>query len=62
LWLQANPGKKVCQIPSQKKKLDVVALTCHPSDGRKHKTGESWSREDLVKSEMLFSNYPEQNG
>jgi hypothetical protein len=44
------------------KRLAVVTPTCHPSDGRKHKTGESWSREDLVKSEMLFSNYPEQNG
>jgi hypothetical protein len=46
-------GKKVCKIQLQWKNLDVVEHTCHPSDSRKPKIGETWSRLAWAKSKML---------
>jgi hypothetical protein len=43
-----SPGqsrqKKVHEIPSQRKKLEVVPCACHSSNGRKHKIGRSRPR------------------
>jgi hypothetical protein len=36
---KANPGKKDPETPSQKKKADIVAPACYPSDCRKLKIG-----------------------
>jgi hypothetical protein len=42
LWLQVSQKLKFVISPiSLKKRLDVVAYTCHPSYSRKHKGGES---------------------
>jgi hypothetical protein len=35
------------------KKLEVVAYACPPSDGRKYKIGESWSKLGWAKSETF---------
>jgi hypothetical protein len=58
-WLQASPGKNVCETPiSVGKKLGVVVCNCHSSYSRKYKTGELQSRSY---SEDLSSKY-EQKG
>jgi hypothetical protein len=41
---------------SIEKKLGVVVCASHPSHGRKHKIGGSWSRQAWVKHETLSQN------
>jgi hypothetical protein len=41
---RAAQAKKSKKLDLNRKKLDVLAYTCHPSYGRKYKIGESQSR------------------
>jgi hypothetical protein len=64
---QANTGKKkVCETPSQWKKLGVVVHVCHPTYGSNVKTkvqiGRSWSRTSRAKSENLLQNNQNKTG
>jgi hypothetical protein len=45
-----------------KKKLDMVACTCHPSEGGKCKAGSSQSMLVWGKSKILSQKLPEQKG
>jgi hypothetical protein len=52
---QAAWAKNFARPHLNRKKLGMVAYTCYPSYGGRHKIGESQGRLDWVKSEILFS-------
>jgi hypothetical protein len=52
---------KKSQDPISMNRGEVVR-TYHPSDGKKHKIGGSWSRSTGAKSKTFSPKQPEQNG
>jgi hypothetical protein len=61
-FLPGQPRQKVCETPSQVKKLGVVAHACHSSNSRKLKLGGSWFRPPWAKSKSLPLNNHSKNG
>jgi hypothetical protein len=65
IWRIAIPGhpsKKICETPSQQKKLCMVVHVCHSSYGRKPKIGRLQSRLAQAKGKTLTQKQLEQRG